>query len=59
MPGSAMEVTVECTQRVQVFHGNTDFNGRLERRTRDRKVPCSSPGRSGARIFFSIVNFLC
>ena len=31
----------------------------LERRTRDRKVPGSNPGRSGARIFFSGVNFLC
>ena len=31
----------------------------LERRTRDRKVPGSSPGRSGGRIFFSRVNCLC
>ena len=31
----------------------------LERRTRDRKVPGSSPGRSGGRSFFSRVNFLC
>ena len=31
----------------------------LERRTLDRKVPGSSPGRSGGRIFFSRVNFLC
>ena len=31
----------------------------LERRTRDRKVAGSSPGRSGVRIFFSRVNFLC
>ena len=31
----------------------------FERRTRDRKVPGSSPGRSGGRIFFSGVNFLC
>ena len=30
----------------------------LERRTRDRKVPGSSPGWSGWRIFFSGVNFL-
>ena len=30
-----------------------------ERRTRDRKVPGSSPGRSGGIIFFSRVNFLC
>ena len=31
----------------------------LERRTRDRKVPGSSPVRSGGIIFFSRVNFLC
>ena len=31
----------------------------IERRTRDQKVPGSSPGRSGGRIFFSRVNFLC
>ena len=31
----------------------------LERRTRDRKVAGSSPGRSGGRIFFSRVNFYC
>ena len=31
----------------------------LERRTRDRKVAGSNPCRSGGRIFFSRVNFLC
>ena len=31
----------------------------LERRTRDRKVAGSSPGRSGRRIFFSRANFSC
>ena len=31
----------------------------LKRRTRDSKVPGSSPGRSGGRTFFSRVNFLC
>ena len=30
----------------------------LERRTRDRKVASSNPGRSSGRIFFSRVNFL-
>ena len=30
-----------------------------ERRTRDRKVASSNPGRSGRRIFFSRVNFVC
>ena len=31
----------------------------LERRTRDRKVASSNPGRGGGRIFFSRVNFVC
>ena len=31
----------------------------LKHRTRDRKVPGSSPGRSGWKIFFLRVNFLC
>ena len=31
----------------------------LERRTSDRKVAGSNPCRSGGRIFFSRVNFLC
>ena len=31
----------------------------LESRTRDRKVVSSNPGRSGGRIFFSRVNFVC
>ena len=31
----------------------------LERRSRDRKVTGSNPWRSGGRIFFSRVNFLC
>ena len=31
----------------------------LQRQTCGRKVPGSSPGRSGGRIFFSCVNFLC
>ena len=30
-----------------------------EHRTRDRKVASSNPGRSGGRIFFSRVNFVC
>ena len=36
-----------------------NLNHHLERQTRDQKVPGSSPGRSGRRIFFSRVNFLC
>ena len=31
----------------------------LQRQTRDRKVMGSNPWRSGGRIFFSRVNFLC
>ena len=31
----------------------------VERRTRDRKVVRSNPSRSGGRIFFSSVHFLC
>ena len=31
----------------------------LERRTHDRKVVSLNPGRSGGRIFFSRVNFVC
>ena len=31
----------------------------LERRTRDRKVASSNPGRSGGRIFYFRVNFVC
>ena len=31
----------------------------LERQTHDRKVEGSKPCRSGGRIFFSRVNFLC
>ena len=30
-----------------------------ERQTRDRKVASLNPGRSGWRIFFSRVNFVC
>ena len=30
----------------------------IKRRTRDRKVPGSSPGKSGRKIFFFGVNFL-
>ena len=31
----------------------------VERRTRDRKVASSNPGRSGGKIFFCKVNILC
>ena len=48
--------------RSQQWQGGDQWAGIaqwLERRTRDRKVPGSSPGRSGGRSFFSRVNFLC
>ena len=31
----------------------------VERRAHDQKVVSSNPGRSGRRIFFSTINFLC
>ena len=31
----------------------------VERRTRDRKVASSNPGRNGGRMFFSRVHFVC
>ena len=31
----------------------------VDRRTRDQKVASLNPGRSGGRIFFSRVNFVC
>ena len=34
-------------------------SGQVRRRTRDRKVASSNPNRSGGRIFFSRVNFVC
>ena len=41
-----------------IIAGNRD--GMLvERRTHDLKVAGSSPHKSGGRIFFSTVNFLC
>ena len=44
------------------INNNIDNNNKAllrERRTRDRKVASSNPGRSGWRIFFSKVNFVC
>ena len=45
-----------CTISV---HGGAGIAKLLERQTRDQKVPGSSPRRSGRRIFFSRINFLC
>ena len=38
--------------------GNADSSV-IERRTPDRKVAGSSPGRSGGRMFFSWASLLC
>ena len=40
-------------------HSSAQIAQWLERRTRDRKVAGSKPGRSGRRIFFSRANFSC
>ena len=45
--------------RAMFLRGRAGIAQWLKRRTRDRKVPGLSPGRSGGRIFFSRVNFLC
>ena len=42
-----------------VHHREAGIAQWLERRTRDWNVAGSSPGRSGGRIFFSRVDFLC
>ena len=47
---------IMATERVCTGAGIVQW---LERRTRDRKVAGSNPCRSGGRIFFSRVNFLC
>ena len=41
------------------YFGGAGIAQWLERRTPDRKVPGSSPGRSGGKSFFSRVSFLC
>ena len=41
------------------YFGGAGIAQWLGRRTRDRKVPGSSPGRSGGKSFFSRANFLC
>ena len=44
---------------VCVCVGGAGIACQLERRSRDRKVASSNPGRSSRRIFFSRVNFVC
>ena len=48
--GGPFETFSECRA------GTTEV---VERRTYDRKVASSNQGRSGGRIFFSRMNFLC
>ena len=47
------------TLQFVVRSGQSGLARWLERWTVDRKVASSSPGRSGGRIFFSRVNFVC
>ena len=49
----------ECKSRVFNYILIAGITCWLERRTRDRKVASSNPSRSGGRIFFSRVNFVC
>ena len=49
----------KCRQRPDMNAVGAGIAQWLERRTRDRKVAGSNPCRSGGRIFFSRVNFLC
>ena len=55
-------VAILSVHTLCIYRGNTLHQGFriacwLERRTRDRKVASSNPGRSGGRIFSS--NFVC
>ena len=47
------------TQKVKSKSVESGDSSEVERRTRDRKVSGSSPGRNGGRIFFSRVSILC
>ena len=55
-PGSSRHIVTCVSDNECLRAGRVQW---LERRTRDRKFAGSSPGRSGGRIFFSGVNFLC
>ena len=59
--GSEDQHFYKCASFLHAFHfqWGAGIAQWLERRTRDRNVMGSSPGRSGGRIFFSSVNFLC
>ena len=48
-----------CTGYVSYMGRHEPDSLLVQRRTRDRKVASSNPGRSGGRIFFFRVNFLC
>ena len=48
-----------CFETCWAIHNGAGTAQWLERRTRDWKVAGSNPCRSGGRIFFSRVNYLC
>ena len=47
------------TETVTCHAGECGIACWLDRRTRDRKIASSNPGRSGVRIFFTGVSFVC
>ena len=59
VPLSKYHCNADKTQRQVSSVAGAGIAQWLERRTRDRKVAGSNPCRSGGRIFFSRVNFLC
>ena len=60
-----MQVMVPCVQKTSrsgfctKWSWGAGIDCWLERRTRDRKIASSNPGRNGGRIVFSRVNLVC
>ena len=52
-------IMIKTKLREEHYLGGAGMAQWLKRRTRDRKVAGSSPGRGGGRRFFCCVNFLC
>ena len=52
-------VCVHSINCVNAYTLGSGYNSVLEQQTQDQKVLGLSPGRSGGRIVFSRVNFLC
>ena len=48
-----------CDIYIYIYILGNGYISVIKRRTHDRKVAGSSPDRSGGRIFFFRVNFLC